>query len=128
MNTSEGLARLRGLGGEFHESAERLAKEWVPESPPITALMYEFGRVIANAARSERVEIVRDSMLLVEQLMKDGDQDLKDAVATGLLECLLAEASAGKLNFAVIVPYLGKHSRAYCRAWDSFTGVKTAGL
>ena len=63
----------------------------------------------------------------VEMLMVDGDSDVKDAVATCFLENLL-NVTPRCIPPERFVPLLGPESRAFCRAWDEFTGVKTPGL
>jgi hypothetical protein len=64
----------------------------------------------------------------VELLLTTADEDTQTAVATGYLESLLAQASSGAIDFRSIAGTLGPESSKYCRAWDTFTGVKTDGL
>jgi len=78
-----------------------------------------------NQGKRDNLKTIFD---LIEELLTDGDQDVKDAAATCFLENLINLASANKLFSPDFVPFLGTNSRAYCEAWDSFTGVKTEGL
>jgi hypothetical protein len=65
---------------------------------------------------------------MIEHLMLQGDDAVKDAVATCFLENLINRTSAGDIPAANFVHLLGPESVAYCKAWDEFTGVKTEGL
>lgn len=71
---------------------------------------------------------LRQLFSIVELALATGDRETRDAVATCFLENLQNIASGGRFDFTLISEYLGPESRAYCRAWDEFTGVKTEGL
>lgn len=60
-----------------------------------------------------------------EFLMLNGDQSVQDGIATQFLENLM---NKDLTEFKLIIPYLGKESIEYCRAWDKFTRVRTEGL
>ena len=49
-------------------------------------------------------------------------------VATGMLDALLGESSAGRFDMAVLAPFPGPETKAYCRSWDAFTGNTTPGI
>lgn len=61
-------------------------------------------------------------------LLREGNQDVQDAAATCFLENILNYDSAGRLKASSFVHLLGTESKAYCKARDEFTGVKTPGL
>ncbi|MFI4937899.1 MAG: hypothetical protein ACHQJ6_05245 [Candidatus Berkiellales bacterium] len=65
---------------------------------------------------------------LAEYLMCNGEHSVQEAVATCFLENLINVSSHGDFDITIVVPYLGKESIEYCKAWDEFTGVKTEGL
>ena len=65
---------------------------------------------------------------MVEQVMDEGDPTARDAIATCFLENLINQASAGNIPYSAFVGLLGPRSRAFCKAWDEFTGVPTEGL
>lgn len=54
--------------------------------------------------------------------------DFDNAVCVCFLENLLNRASAKTIEYDRFIPFLGKKSKEYCKAWDKFTGVKTEGL
>lgn len=82
-------------------------------------------RILSRMANLRTWPVVFD---VAERLMVEGDNEVKDAVATCFLENLLNVASAGRIDASKFVDLLGPESRAYCRAWDEFTGVHTEGL
>jgi hypothetical protein len=63
----------------------------------------------------------------VELLLQEGDQSMRNAAATGLLEDLLSKDPA-EIKFSTFVKHMGEEAIAYCKAWDEFTGVRTKGL
>lgn len=50
------------------------------------------------------------------------------AACTCFLENLLNTASWENIKYDRFIPYLGKRSKEYCKAWDEFTGVRSPGL
>jgi hypothetical protein len=64
----------------------------------------------------------------VEEVLANGADAEKDLVATCFLENLANAVSAGHLSAARIVPFLGRRSKEFWRAWDDFTGLTTENL
>ena len=127
MTIDTAVTRFSDLDERFGAALNNIVNDWAPEKPPVTLIMAEFGKVFVEAAKSNELGVLMLGLELVEDCMKD-DQSVRDAVATGLLECLLAESSAQRLDFALIAQHLGAKSKTFCREWDTFTGVKTPGL
>ena len=125
---SPSLRFLADLTVPTQDAADRLERDWSPESPPDTVagatLAKAFGLAISDLARSD-IEAVGT---LVETFLVTGDEDTKDAITTGFLESLLAQASAGTIHFRSIAWMLGPESIRYCREWDKFTGLRTDGV
>jgi hypothetical protein len=71
---------------------------------------------------------IKNIFNLIERLIKQGNNIVKDAANTCFLENLINYTSAGRLEPEQFIHYLGPESKAYCKAWDEFTGVKTPGL
>jgi hypothetical protein len=90
--------------------------------------MGDIGLALACQIKRISADEMRLIFNLAETFMIEGDERLQTAIATGFLEALLAESSAGRLDFRRIAPFLGKKSREYARAWDQFCGVETDGL
>jgi hypothetical protein len=90
--------------------------------------MSTLGRVVAVGAQKWSDDDLVRVFVLVESLLGDGEETVKDAVATGFLESLLNESAAGRLDFRRIFAVLGQRAIQYCREWDKFTGFSTPGL
>jgi len=122
------VLRLAACHASLADRIAALTEEWKPETPPPTIIMSALGDTLAGAAVGFSGEDLECVFLAVEGLLDSGDEKVKDATATGLLEALLAQASANKVDFTLFAQYLGPQSRRYCREWDRFTGCTTPGL
>ena len=128
MPISEGLKRLAEIIAPTKEAADRLDREWAPDAPPDTITAASLARAFAASVDALSLLKIQAVVDMAEALLKDGDERTQTAIATGFFEALMAQASAGTLDFRKIAWALGDESRKYCRAWDTFTGVKTDGL
>jgi hypothetical protein len=99
-----------------------------PTAPPDIFLFSEFGvaitRIVDNVEESQIAELFD----AIEDYMRNGDENVGAAVATGLLEALLNESSAKRFDFQKVSRFLGDRTKEYCVAWDRFTGCNTPGL
>lgn len=123
---SESFFKLIEADAAFRAVFDRVKVQSAPDAPPTTVILAFYGRHVA-----ERVGLGADMspvMDVIEDLMMNGNREVKNAVATGFWEAILAEASAGRFDFKSIASHVGPASRAYCKAWDAFTGVRTEGL
>jgi hypothetical protein len=66
-----------------------------------------------------------DLFALVERLLSEGSQEVKDLIATGFLEGLLYQQ---ELPSELWVPLIGPQAREYLLALNSFHGTTTPGL
>ena len=89
--------------------------------------MIPFGEYTLDQAKSHNDSELKKIFDLVEFLLNQGDESVKDAMATCFLEYLMSK-DPDEFKFSTFVRYLGEHSINYCRAWDEFTGVRTEGL
>jgi hypothetical protein len=122
------IVDLANLTAPSRRALRELEREWKPELPPSTVAMAEIGRSVAAGLHEIPDRELRVLLASLEELLANGDEETRIAVATGFLEALLAQSSAGRLDFSKIAPFLGKESRKYCIEWDRFTGVSTEGL
>lgn len=60
--------------------------------------------------------------------MLEGNDKVRDAVATCFLENLINAVAWGRIPSSSFIHLLGEESKKYYKAWDEFTGVKTEGL
>lgn len=93
----------------------------------ITIQMIPFAEYTVDALRKEDDTELKKIFELVEFLLDNGNEAVKDAMATGYLECLMHK-DPDKIKFRGFVKFMGSHSIEYCRAWDEFTGCRTDGL
>jgi hypothetical protein len=109
---------------ELEVANREMVSQWEPDEVPPTIRMGEFAdRYVALfdlISESERKRI----LALLENLLVEGDDMVKTAVATGFFEALLAHCDEGHFDFSKIKTMIGPESRAYCRAWNRFTGVE----
>jgi hypothetical protein len=112
----------------FEERWQAHLSYWDGEEPGLCIDVTEFSDYVADLINQDRLEALPGIFDLIEQLMVEGDDEVRTAVATCFLENLLNVSSAGKLEPAKFTHLLGPESRAYCRAWDEFTGVHTNGV
>jgi hypothetical protein len=107
----------------FLEEAER------PKLPSSDFMaITELSSILANNIDRLSEGDLSSIFSVVEQAIVIGTKDARETATTGFLEGLQNLASAGCFLLVKVVPFLGPESRAYCRAWDEFTGVPTPGL
>jgi hypothetical protein len=128
MNIQDAINCFTALDTNYSLAFERVASAWIPEKSPVTIIMAEFGRTLVSIAKNNNILKLKASLELIERCMQSENQHLRDAIATGLLEHLLSESSAGRLAFEPIALLLGETSKTFCQKWDQFTGMKTPGL
>jgi hypothetical protein len=119
------VAQLRQVSAVVVRALDELEREWAPD-PVLSTVLF------GEAAHALSVDLVHQELLgtlnVIEDVLRNGLPEVRDAVATGFLEALLAESSAGRLDLRPFIPSLGPEAIAFCRAWDQFTGVQTPGL
>lgn len=128
MKLSEATDRVIGSFPPLANTLSNLNEEWRPQYPPATLLYAAFGQAIATLA--VQLNDLEKTRILdcIEELLSQGDESVKAAVATGLIESLLSESSANRFDFRIISDYLGLRTKQHCLDWDRFTGCATPGL
>jgi hypothetical protein len=128
LTSDQAVARFDSVHPLLSEARQSLIAEWKDQSPPLSLVMSKYSSAVCSHLAVFSTAELKDIFETTEHLLRFGDDHVKDGVATCFLEGLLGRASAGTLDFRQISSYLGGESRAYCRAWDKFTGVATPGL
>jgi hypothetical protein len=104
-------------------------KFWEGEEAGLCNEMSTFSDYVSNILNNDPHSSELNRIFsFIENLIINGDQDVRDAATTCFLENLLNYDSAGRVKASTFVHLLGPESKAYCKAWDEFTGVKTPGL
>lgn len=125
---AQAFEEIDAVSSFLREARSKLTEDWSPDPPPPSLAMSQYARVFSENVRSFSKEETQTLFTLVEHLLSDADDAVKDAVATGFLEGLLGLASAGSFDIRSVVQLLGPKSRKYCQEWDKFTGMQTSGL
>jgi len=63
---------------------------------------------------------------IVEELFVNGDKEVSNAVAMMFLESLLTLAAHGNYKVESFFDYLGKESKAFCKANEEFWGIENS--
>ncbi len=113
---------------EFSERWQAHLDYWEGETAGLCIDLAEFSDYTVNLIQNSQSSNLRVIFDLAERLLVEGSSEVKDAIATCFLENLINVAGTDKLDASKFVNFLGPQSRAYCRAWDEFTGVRTPGL
>ena len=127
LDTDTVVSLLIGTSGRLEQTYRTLCEEWLPDSPPTTLVFASLGRSICRGIECDSDEKNAQLWSTVEKAMDKGDEAVKNALATGLLEAVLSAASGG-LSITSITRHFGPTTMAYCRAWDEFTGCTTDGI
>lgn len=89
---------------------------WEPDEPPLTSLFAALGEQIAEELDKGN-EVKRSVFDLIEHAMMSGDESLVIAVATGLIEAMVARAGSSEDAWECIAAGLGEASRRHAEAW-----------
>lgn len=128
ISVDKAVEQLDSQSQVLRESRQRLTEQWHPDAPPLSLVMSGYARALSTNINELSEEEKRSVFSVVEMLLSDADDVVRDAVATCFLEGLLGQASSGSLDFRKVAHLLGSRSRSYCQEWDNFSGVRTPGL
>ncbi len=92
------------------------------DDPPLTVRLGDLADAFARHATELTPAQRRDFLGILERVVATGSPSDRDAVGTGFLEALLNAYDKG-FDLRSAWADLGPVSRAYCRAWNEFTGV-----
>jgi hypothetical protein len=103
------------------------ADNWLQEDGTISyfVVSWVLTDLVVDRFRQGDYGFADDLFALIERLLTEGSDEVKDIVATGFLEGM---AHQDDLVPELWVPLTGPRARDYLRAWDQFTGVSTPGL
>ncbi len=112
----------------FRDAWQRHLDYWEGEPAGLCNDMTAFSRYVSDLIAQGNTHDLPAIFNLIEKLMVEGDEQVKDAAATCFIENLLNRASSGAIDARTFAPLLGKESLAYARAWDEFSGARTPGV
>lgn len=117
-----------GTVPEFEPAWQAHLKFWGNDKAGLSNDLAEFASYLIDNIDCLSSGKREDIFLLVERCLSEGDDAVKDAVATCFLENLLNAVSEKRIEASSFVKFLGAKSRTFCEAWDDFTGLNTPGL
>jgi hypothetical protein len=91
---------------------------------PLTIRLAYLARAFAKHAHELTREQRRQVLRVLEQVLHTGSEYDGTAVATGFFEALLSASDEG-FDLRLVWEDMGPESRAYCLAWNEFTGVES---
>jgi hypothetical protein len=122
---AEDRDNVRQSLGDFQVEGDRSQVEGVEEDElPLTFRLAYLARAFAQHAHELTREQRRQVLRVVEQILRAGSEYDRTAVATGFFEALLSAADEG-FDLRLVWDDMGPESRAYCLAWNEFTGVES---
>jgi hypothetical protein len=120
-STLDLLARFSAVSRVAADVVGSIAAHWAPHEPPLTVAMGGIARSLIDRADQLREAELCAVFDVVETILSTGTQPEQDAVATGLLEALLAAADRNTVSGARVLSFAGPKAAEYLRAWNAFT-------
>lgn len=113
---------------QFQNSWDKHREYWEDEDAGLCNDISSFTYFTIEKINSTDEELLIKIFGLAEELLINGDEDVRTAITTCFLENLLNNSSAKVIDASDFIKFLGENSKLYCKKWDNFTGVKTSGL
>jgi hypothetical protein len=114
----EGLAAITPAVGDALEAD---GEPRTPDMEMPVLWMSSVGHAVAATLPALAPDAQRAVFDAVERGMSSGGELLRTALATGFLEALAHDMDRAAVPRELVTPLLGRSSRAYLDAWDSFT-------
>jgi len=127
FNSNEAKDMIAEVNATYRHSIQSFLQEWEPDEPGICLILSQISDVTVQFFQSDKMDIVKNVFEVVEALLVNGDNTVKNAAATCFLENILhrvpQEVSPNALRLV-----LGPQSLYYCREWNKFTNVSVEGF
>lgn len=106
--------------------------EWDPDgvTPALwaSAAFRQIGRAIASKRNPISEKDLKRLFAEIDRLLRSADEQVSNAVATGLLEEIWSATHNSGFDFSTVNQHLGSEARRYLLRWDEFNQTKTPGL
>ncbi|MCU7556014.1 hypothetical protein OCL06_15595 [Alteromonas sp. ASW11-19] len=122
------MDRILNIVPEFEPEWQSHLEFWGDDEAGLSNDLAEFASYLVNNLGCIPSDKREELFLFVEACLREGDDMVKDAIATCFLENLLNAVSEKRVDACLFVNFLGTESRKFCKSWDEFTGVNTPGL
>lgn len=110
---SEMVALYKG----FEQAKLDCESYWSPDEPPLTTLFSSLGRKVCEDFWSIDVDIKIMFFEKIEAAMNSEDNDLRIAVATGLIEAMVAKSFDEKELWLSMSGFFGKKTSEHINGW-----------
>lgn len=107
---------------EYLTAYQLLIAEWAPEEPGPCLIMAEFSYIAVDFFQTSQRDQLKETFELVEELLVQGDELVKDIVATCFLENIINRMPE-KISPQELNAFIGVEARRYYQAWNNFTTV-----
>lgn len=109
---------------DYRDRLAQSVKKWLNEdgSVSIYSQLSELVDLVVERFDAGNYDGSDELSALVERLLLDGTDTVRNAVATGFLEGMQNQTRLAGEYWA---PLLGKRAKEFCRGMDGFFGVKT---
>lgn len=114
------VTHLGELSTPLSDIIDEMAERWPTGAPP-TMLLSRLAKQLVAEAPSTSAKVIDSIAAEIEDILRDGEDGLKDIVATGFLEAIAAETHRREPDESIVTK-LGPHAQAYLAAWSDFTG------
>ncbi|HEV2695902.1 MAG TPA: hypothetical protein VG347_23635 [Verrucomicrobiae bacterium] len=114
---------LRQLASEvptLNERFNRCLQDWGNETPPVTIIFAEVGEAIVENFATIHGEARKKIFILIENGMTSSNLGVKTAVATGLVEAMVAGADKKPDLWVEFKKLFGAASLKHAEAWLTF--------
>jgi hypothetical protein len=101
-------------------SLNECLQKWSPETPPATIAFAHIGTAIGDSLALLSPDVRRRVFAAIENGMLSSDTDLETAMATGLIEALVASSDKHPGLWADLQRSLGSASMKHAEAWRTF--------
>jgi hypothetical protein len=106
------IEQLSAVSNSLEEQVRATFDYWHPEEPPLTTLFADLGQKIVDTIENTGTFPHPVLFSLIEEGMKSGDSELDTAVATGLVEAIVAFGTESR-HWKNILESLGPRTRSY---------------
>ena len=117
---------------DFRKTLIEAVEYWLPEKGPISphAVLSILGHLVVEKFLAGDYDQSEELFNLIEQMISEGDGDVKNAATTCFLENLQNISSSDDNTFESdhFISLLGPKSKTFCRDYDKMTGAVTPGL
>jgi hypothetical protein len=127
MYTQENtMEKILLLFPDFKPAWEHHLEYWGDDNRSIGIDIAEFFNFIATKLALKENYNYQLTFDTVEDLLVNGDRVVSEAIAMEFLENLLNRSSHGYFPIESFFNYLGKESKAFCKANEEFWGIENS--